>query len=154
GEGDPAADEALDGERWVVPLIFSQSANGIVTFEKVLLEGDSIDIDLFERVDWILANTEGTGFYRAQYAPDLRDALVAHAASDLSPIERYGVVDDAWAALLADRLTSIEVLHLTTRFQAEDDLSVWERIVGVLAALDRLVEGDAREALRAAIRTL
>jgi puromycin-sensitive aminopeptidase len=154
GEGDEGADAEQAASRWIVPLIFSQSSNGVVSFEKVLLEGDSIDIDLFERADWILANTEGTGFYRAQYAPDLRDALVAHASSELSPIERYGVVDDAWAAVLADRLTTVEFLHLAGGFRDEDDLSVWERLVGALAALDRLVEGDAREGLRAEIRSL
>ena len=154
GEGDASADDELAASRWIVPLIFSQSSNGVVAFEKVLLEGDSVDIDLFERADWILANTEGTGFYRAQYAPDLREALVAHASSELSPIERYGVVDDAWAAVLADRLTTVEFLQLASGFRAEDDLSVWERLVGALAALDRLVDGDAREALRADVREL
>ena len=53
------------------------------------------------RVEWLLVNTEGTGFYRVRYAPGLLAALVAHAQSDLSPIERYGLVDDAWAGVLA-----------------------------------------------------
>jgi puromycin-sensitive aminopeptidase len=154
GEGDADADTELAAARWIVPLIFSQSSNGVVAFEKVLLEGDSVDIDLFERADWILANTEGTGFYRAQYAPDLREALAAHASAELSPIERYGVVDDAWAAVLADRLTTVEFLHLARGFRDEDDLSVWERLVGGLASLDRFLEGDARAAFRMEVRAL
>ncbi len=154
GEGSPDTDAEQAAERWIVPLIFSQSSGDIVSFEKLLLEGDSLDVELFERADWILANTEGTGFYRAQYAPTLRDALVSHAAADLSPIERYGVVDDAWAAVLADRLTTVDFLHLAAGFVAEDDLSVWERLIGALASLDRLVEGDARAALRMEVRRL
>ena len=51
----------------------------------------------------MLVNTEGTGFYRVAYERDLREALVARAQADLSPIERYGLVDDAWAAVLADQ---------------------------------------------------
>ena len=154
GEGSPDTDAEQAAERWIVPLIFSQSSGDIVSFEKLLLEGDSLDVELFERADWILANTEGTGFYRAQYAPTLRDALVSHAAADLSPIERYGVVDDAWAAVLADRLTTVDFLRLAAGFVAEDDLSVWERLIGALASLDRLVEGDARAALRMEVRRL
>ena len=36
GEGDAAAISALDHQRWQVPAIFSQSADDVVTFEKVL----------------------------------------------------------------------------------------------------------------------
>ena len=148
GEGDEAASSKLDHQRWQVPTIFSQSANDIVTFEKVLIDGESIEVDMIEAVDWVLANTEGTGFYRVAYAPDLRAALVAKAQTDLSPIERYGLVDDAWAAVLADRMTAVDFLAMLDGFTDETDLSVWQRIVGALGSLDRLVEGEARTALQ------
>jgi len=154
GEDDPAEDAALADERWVVPLIFSSSTNDNVNFEKVLLEGDSTDVDLFERIDWVLVNTEGTGFYRAQYAPTLREALVSRAQAELSPIERYGLVDDAWAAVLAGNLDAPAFLDLIEGFGEEDDLSVWERMISGLVSLDRLVDGAARERLQAVIRNL
>ena len=72
---------------------------------------------------------------------------MAQAQTDLSPIERYGLVDDVWAAVLADRLSVDEFLTLAEAFSDETDLSVWQRIVGGLSSLDRLVEDDAREAL-------
>ena len=158
GEGDteplPADDDAT---RWSVPLIFTQKStqDGVVTFEKVLLEGDSIDIELVEPVEWLLVNTEGTGFYRVRYAPDLLGALVAHAATDLSPIERYGLVDDAWASVLAGETTAIDFLHLAGSFAAETDLSVWQRLVGCLHALDRLVDDpEDRLAFQERVRAL
>ena len=43
---------------------------------------------------------------------------------------------------------------LAEAFAAETDLSVWQRILGGLNALDRLVDGDAREALRGRVRDL
>ncbi|HEY6531201.1 MAG TPA: M1 family metallopeptidase, partial [Acidimicrobiales bacterium] len=157
GEGDapvPADDE--HGPLWSVPLIFSQrsSRDGVVTFEKVLLEGRSIDVDLVEPVEWILANTEGTGFYRVRYAPDLLAALVAHAHRDLSAIERYGLVDDVWAGVLAGDLSAHDFLDVADAFAAETDLSVWQRIVAGLGAIDRLVDGEARDILQARIRGL
>jgi puromycin-sensitive aminopeptidase len=154
GEGDPAAISALDHQRWQIPLIFSQSANGIVTFEKLLLDEHGLDVAVVEPVEWVLANTEATGFYRVAYAPGLRAALVAKAQTELSPIERYGLVDDAWAAVLADRMTTVDFLTLVEAFGDETDLSVWQRIVGTLGSLDRLVDGDARLALRRRIDTL
>ena len=79
---------------------------------------------------------------------------MARAQSDLSPIERYGLVDDAWAAVLADRMTAVEFLEMARPFGDETDLSVWQRIVGALGSLDRLVDGEAREALRTQVRDL
>jgi puromycin-sensitive aminopeptidase len=158
GEGDdeplPADDDVT---HWSVPVIFTQRStrDGVVTFEKVLVEGDSTDITLVEPVEWVLANTEGTGFYRVRYAPDLLAALVAHAQRDLSPIERYGLVDDAWASVLAGETTAPDFLAMAEQFADEDDLSVWQRIVGCLSALDRLLDdpGD-RAAFQGRIRGL
>ncbi len=154
GEGDPAAISVLDHQRWQIPLIFSQSANDIVTFEKLLLDENGLDVAMVEPVDWVLANTEATGFYRVAYAPGLRAALVAKAQTELSPIERYGLVDDAWSAVLADRMTTIDFLAMIQAFGDETDLSVWQRIVGTLGSLDRLVDGDARSALQSHIDAL
>jgi puromycin-sensitive aminopeptidase len=154
GEGDASAIHELDTQTWQVPLIFSQSSNDVVTFEKLLLPGEGLDVAMVESVDWLLANTEATGFYRVAYAPGLRAALVAKAQTDLSPIERYGLVDDAWSAVLADRMTAVDFLEMAECFTDETDLSVWQRIVGALTSLDRLVDGEARTAFQHRVQAL
>ncbi len=158
GEGEP---DDLDGPevesaQWVVPLIFSQrsSTDDVVTFEKVLLESRQTDVDLVEPSTWLLANTEGTGFYRARYAPDLRTALVAHALDDLSPIERYGLVDDIWAGVLAGDGTAHDFVLTVEALAAETDLSVWQRMIAGLGALDRILDDDDRVAFQARVRNL
>ena len=157
GEGDdapaPADDETT---RWSVPAIFSQKTthDGLVTFERVLIEGSSIDVTLVEAVEWVLVNTESTGFYRVRYAPDLLAALLTHAQSDLSPVERYGLVDDAWAAVLAGETGSVDFLDMLDAFTDETDLSVWQRIVGCLHALDRLVDAEQHPAFQQRVRAL
>ena len=149
GEGDDPSGEA-GRARWAVPVIFSLRAGEVVTFEKVLLDGDSTEVSLVEPPDWVLVNTEGTGFYRASYSPDLLAALVAHAHDDLSPIERYGLVDDHWAAVLAGRRHATHHLELIHSLADEDDLAVWQRMIGTLHALDRLLtDDDARHVLAA-----
>ncbi len=76
-----------------------------------------------------------------RYAPELRAALISRAQSELSPIERYGLVDDLWAAVLAADATSIDFLDSAEALGDETDLSVWQRIIGGLGSLDRLVDG-------------
>lgn len=156
GDGESPIPAHDDAAQWIVPLIFSQrsATDGVITFEKVLLDQPSIDIDLIEPATWIYVNTEGTGFYRACYAPDLRAALVAHAQTDLSAIERYGLVDDIWASVLAGDLEAHDFLEVAEAFREEADLSVWQRIIAGLSALDRIVEGDGRAALHTRVRGL
>ncbi|MEZ5144007.1 MAG: M1 family metallopeptidase [Acidimicrobiales bacterium] len=161
GEGDGPTEAEFEAARWQVPVIFSLETApnpgedaGVVTFEKVLLEGDVVDVDLEEPPVWVFANTEGTGFYRVHYAPELLEALAANAHRALSPVERYTLVDDAWASVVAGAASAVEFLELVRRFGDEDDLSVWERIIGALVFLDRLVDGDARAALQTVVREL
>ncbi len=138
GEGE--SESAPEPRRWQVPVIVTQNDGSITTVERELITDSSLDIQLVEPARWIIANTEGTGFYRVAYAPDLLDALVARASNELSPLERYGIIDDAWAAVLAGRKSAVDVLRLLPRFSDEDDLTVWQRVVGVLDAIDRLVD--------------
>ena len=154
GDGESTIPAHDDTAVWIVPLIFSQRSaiDGVITFEKVLLDQRSIDIDLVEPATWILMNTEGTGFYRAKYAPDLRSALVSHAQAELSSIERYGLVDDIWASVLAGDLEAHDFLEMAEAFTDETDLSVWQRIIAGLNALDRIIDGDVRSALHTRIR--
>jgi puromycin-sensitive aminopeptidase len=154
GDGESPIPAHDDAAQWIVPLIFSQrsATDGVITFEKVLLDQQSIDIDLIEPATWIYVNTEGTGFYRARYAPDLRAALVTHAQTDLSAIERYGLVDDIWASVLAGDLEAHDFLDVAEAFREETDLSVWQRIIAGLTALERIVDGDGRAALHTRVR--
>ncbi|MCU0311297.1 MAG: M1 family metallopeptidase [Acidimicrobiales bacterium] len=157
GEGDDTPAPALDhASRWSIPVILSQKTthDDLVTFERVLLEDDTLDVTLIEAVEWVLANTESTGFYRARYAPDLLAALVTHAQADLSPVERYAVVDDTWASVLAGDTTSLTFLDMLPAFAGESDLSVWQRIVGCLTALHRLVDDDVRPGFRRRVGAL
>jgi len=156
GDGESLIPAFDDTTKWAIPLIFSQKSatDGVITFEKVLLDGPSIDSDLVEPAEWLLVNTEGTGFYRARYARPLREALVAHALSDLSPIERYGLIDDIWSSVLAGDLEANDFLLTVEAFVDETDLSVWQRIIGGLNALDRIVDGESRTALHKRIHAL
>jgi len=161
GEGETDAEGTAgatpiepDDTRWSVPVILTQAMNGITTVEKALIDGDSVDLAVLEELDWVLVNTEGTGFYRVRYAPMLRAALASRSEAELSATERYGLIDDAWAAVLAGDLEAFDFLEFAEGFADEDDLSVWARLHGTLVALDRLVKGDGRRALQARARAL
>ncbi len=147
-------DEA-DEARWAIPMrLRYATASGEITTTTALLDGDTLEIALDEPVAWVVANVEGHGFYRVRCGASLRAALVERAQSDLSDIERYGLVDDTWVAVLAGVTTAEEFLATADGFAAETDVSVWRRLLGALDQLERLVEGTARSAIHARVRAL
>jgi puromycin-sensitive aminopeptidase len=92
----------------------------------------------------LVANAEGASFLRVGYQPEVLDRLAEIAEDELSAIERYALIDDSWAAVLAGQMTTTVFLSLLEALAAESDRSVWQRIIGGLASLDRLLDGDAR----------
>jgi puromycin-sensitive aminopeptidase len=152
-------DDADKGERWSVPLVLGTradtGADGDTGTRQVaqLLETDSVATA--DRADWswVNANLGAHGFYRVHYAPSLLDALLDHLG-DLAPLERYTLVDDMWASVLAGTGAAADFVAMAARFDDERDLSVWERIVGGLGEIDRLADADTRVALRTRVAAL
>jgi puromycin-sensitive aminopeptidase len=102
----------------------------------------------------VVANSEGHGFYRVRTSAPLRAALVAQAQVVLSDVERYGLVDDTWAAVLSGAATTDDFLALADGFSDETDVSVWRRLLAGLDQIDRLVPDEERSALQARVRAL
>jgi puromycin-sensitive aminopeptidase len=159
GEGDG------DG-RWAVPLVLGTrtgrsdgdgtgaGAGGLDPAQvALLLDGDGVTVPEAGAWPWVNANLGAHGFYRVRYDRALLDALLDNLA-DLTPLERYTLVDDAWASVLAGSTDAATYVAMTTRFDDERDLSVWQRITAALEQVDRLVEGDARVALHTLVAAL
>ncbi|HEX4868456.1 MAG TPA: M1 family metallopeptidase [Acidimicrobiales bacterium] len=147
-----------DGDRsarWSVPLqLRIGHEDGSTTTRIELLEGDEIEIPLDSPAVWVVANAESHGFYRVRYTPELRTALAQRAQSVLSDVERYGLVDDTWASVLAAALPASDFLDLAELFTDETDPSVWRRLLGGLDQIDRLLDGPARAGLQRHVRAI
>ncbi|MEQ1787972.1 MAG: M1 family aminopeptidase, partial [Acidimicrobiales bacterium] len=147
--------DELDATRWAIPLQLRYAlASGEVVTTTALLDEEELELELPEPVTWVVANAEGRGFYRVQTSAPLRAALVAQAQVVLSDVERYGLVDDTWASVLAGSTSADDFIALAAGFSGETDVSVWRRLLAGLDQIERLREGDARAALQATVRAL
>ncbi len=143
-----------DPTRWVVPVHVRQSSAGAQQERKVLLEDDEVRLDLLGDAPVVVVNAGGHGFFRVAYDEVLRSRLSGPALAELSTVERYNLVDDAWASVVAGQLAAAEFVEFAAGFGAETDLAVWQALGNALRACARLVDGDALEAFRAQVRRL
>ncbi len=144
--------DPTEDQQWMIPLRYRwKPVDGEPITEKLLLTGDDIEIELPQRAEWVVANAEGASFVRVAYPPESLDGLAEVALEHLSAVERYALVDDAWAAVLADAMTAATFLGLLEMLTAEHDRSVWDRMIQGFRSLDRLLDEEARVAYQAVV---
>ena len=143
-------DDTKDSTIWVVPV--HVNIDGVE--HKVLLDSASTTIKLPRADAVVVVNAGGHGFYRVSYSPSLLQRITGKSLQDLSVLERYNLVDDAWNAVTAGALSASAFLEFAEGFTQERDLAVWQALGIGLRGLSRLVEGDALSALRARVRSL
>lgn len=140
-----------DSSLWLVPVHLRIGDRRM----KVLLDGKDLRIDLGQDSERpIVVNADGHGYFRVSYSPDMLSRLRGRTLQSLATIERYTLVDDAWNAVVAGRLSAKDFLDFLDGFSGEREFAVWQSVAQSLRAIGRLVDGDAHEALRGRIRDL
>jgi puromycin-sensitive aminopeptidase len=141
-----------DRAAWVIPV---HIRNGSMASTVLIDSIDPVVIELTDPDDVVIVNANGHGFYRVAYSPELRARLADRAAmTHLDTLERYSLVDDAWAATVAGRMSANDLLDVLDGFVDEREYGVWQAIAIALNGLSRLVEGDALAALRVRVQRL
>ncbi|HEX4820489.1 MAG TPA: M1 family aminopeptidase [Acidimicrobiales bacterium] len=147
-------DGVVDDTLWRVPVRFTVAKDGGErTGQRVLLTEREQDVELPADADWVHLDSGGSGFYRSRYVGALRSAVAGHVG-DLSPIERYNLVDHEFAFTVAGRRTAAEFSEFARSFGDDTELAVWQRLAGAFNALDRIVDDDARPRFEATVRGL
>src|SRR5438128_977245 len=136
---------------WQLPVQLRVYAGGQPVEERVLLSEREARLRAGAGAEAIVVNAGGHGFYRVRYAPDLLDALLKRLET-LAPIERFNLVNDAWALAVAGLMPLTAYLDLTARFREERDRNVWSVLTASLYALNRVVEPGDRRRLELLVR--
>ncbi len=137
--GDHAGDTADATEQlWVVPI---HVRNGGVT-TTVLLDSAHTAIPLADPDAPVVVNAGGHGYFRVAYDGALRDRLTS-ALGEMNTLERYSLVDDAWAATVAGTMSAVDLLQFLDGFVDEREHAVWQAVVIALRGVSRLVDDDA-----------
>ncbi len=134
-----------DPSLWPVPLLVSG------------LDRDTIDkrVNNVPFNEPILQLNEGQrGFYRVNYSHEIQaKQLAAIENSEMTAIDRMGLLSDGFEVTKAGYQPISEYLDLLSRFRNEDSLSVWEIIAGSIGTIRAtLSTSDEDDELREAMK--
>ena len=104
----------------------------------------------------LLFNSEHAGFYRVIYnATHLEKLGESIRAGRLSPLDRLGILSDAFEAAKAGYTSAIDVLKLLESYANEDNAFVWDIIASNLASIRSVMDNeDLRELLKPYLKKL
>jgi puromycin-sensitive aminopeptidase len=143
-------DNNPDATLWVIP-IHVRIGNEM---QKVLLEKDDIRIAMKNPADVVVVNAGGSGFFRVEYSADLMSRISGDTLRDLTTLERYNLVDDAWNAVVAGAVSADRFMAFAHNFTNETDLAVWQAMNKGLVGLGRMLSRDEMAPYNAFIRAL
>ncbi len=146
-----SSDDAEDDAVWAIPVAVSF---GGATTTVLLDDVGPRRVALPDPEAPVVVNAGGHGFFRVAYDDALRSRLTGATLDQLSTLERYGLVDDAWSATVAGRLDAAGMLTFLEGFGRERSLAVWQVMAIALRGLTRLTDDAALDALRGRIRAL
>ncbi len=137
---------------WHIPITYRARVHGDIIHGQLLLSTEEGRIHFPGPPDWVVANEGGHGFYRVHYGPELLAPLLRAPADTLTPIERFNLVNDAWAEALAGMAPVSAFLDLTARFVGEKDRHVWTPLLACFDFLTRVVPPTLRPHLERLVR--
>jgi puromycin-sensitive aminopeptidase len=145
-------EERVEGGCWQVPITYRVRVDGEIRRGRLLLGGAEERVPLSGRPEWVVVNEGGHGFYRVRYASPLLDRLLSAPFEAMAPIERFNLINDAWAAALAGIAPVSEYLELTARFTEETDRHVWTALLASFGYLSRILPSGLRPGFESLIR--
>jgi len=135
-EGDPPL--------WQVPVTLRAGLPmGTPSRHTVLISEQAATVALPPGAQWVVVNDGGWGFYRVRYSTELLQRLTGDIEATLSPLERFGLVSDTWAAALAGQGPVADFVDLARVMGTDTDPDVWRAVLGPLRLFERVMaDGD------------
>jgi len=140
--------------KWHVPIFLRAATKSGEATRTILLTEREQRVELADKVEWAVVNAGGHGFYRVHYDGDLIDALKQDLQNRLSAVERFGLINDSWAATLAGLISLSDYLGLVKLLREEDDLSVWTTVIGSSHHIHRILDDEQCSLLEKQLRAL
>jgi puromycin-sensitive aminopeptidase len=145
-------DDDVPDRKFHVPIFLRVETKDGVSQQTLLLTDAQIRVDLPDDVNWAVVNAGGHGFYRVRYSGDLMKALENGLQTQLLPVERFNLVNDAWATTLAGLTSLTQYLDLLELLLNETDINVWTALIISCHHLHRIFDDQQDRAFQERLR--
>lgn len=139
-------------QRWQIPVRLEVTGLAQSKRNGLLLTDVETKVPLPRDWQSVLVNAGGQGFYRVHYAPELLARLEQAGIQRLAPIDRFNLINDAWAGTLAGIMSPADYLGLTARFTDDLNPNVWSVLLGSFTTLSQILTPNDRPALETFVR--
>jgi len=150
-DGPDAADTPT---LWPIPITLKAKTRSGIVEQKFIFSDRSSTVYIGDDIEWVVVNSNSSGFYRVLYSQSLAVALVANKKTVMTEVDRYNFLSDTWACVRARFVSMLDYLKITEQFLDEEDAKVWGRIVAPLNYLHSVTEGPVKAAIEGRIRHL
>ncbi|NOJ44501.1 M1 family metallopeptidase [Bradyrhizobium sp. WSM 1791] len=139
----PARTAALPSRDWQVPVAIGP-VGAAPSPDIVLLRGHA-EMPAGSCGEAIKVNLGDIGYYRVEYGPASRAALTK-SLPQMSTADRVNFLADSWAMVQAGRAEPPSYLALVEAISVDDRRPVWDQVITVFSALNRLSRDRAERA--------
>ncbi|HSR89581.1 MAG TPA: M1 family metallopeptidase [Candidatus Udaeobacter sp.] len=138
--GQPLTKDEAD-QNWHIPLAAELNhESGQSDFTKYIFSDTSPKINI-DKINFIKLNSAQIALARVNYLPQQWQKLAQAVTNGLlSPADRYGILSDALALVIAGHLSSAELINLLSAYKTEDNFVVWAVILRSLGVLGNVLE--------------
>ena len=140
--------------QWHVPVFIRYNTKNGPVHQSILLSDTEARLELPAGTESVVVNAGGQGYYRVRYSQDLMSALKRDMYTQLSPVERFSLVNDTWATTLAGYTSLRDYLALVDLLRDETDINVWTTVIGSMHHLNRILDDAQCATLRGRMRAL
>jgi hypothetical protein len=118
-----------------------------------LIERPTEELQISDDECPIIANSNGTGYYRVAYAPSFLSKLSA-IAPNLSEEDHFTLITDCWSTVQLGQADGSALLNLMTNLKGDRSVIVCDAMSRVLSTIDRLEAEKDRNSFRSFARSV
>lgn len=130
-----------DETRWKIPLQLRGEIDGKPFQLRQVFDQPELSLQLDGTPDWVIANAGGHGYYRVSYSSELAAGL-QKVLPNLADLERFCLVDDAWAFVDNGQQGVDDYLRFVESFSSEPEAWVWQSILEALGNVHHHLVAD------------
>lgn len=140
----------LEPHLWKVPMVIKWSDGRSVRTRRILLDRESVEVDLGGAPTWVCPNGEGRGYYAWGVPDEMLVALADAAPAELDPFERVAFLGNLSMLLRMGEVSGDAYLQALARFGNDPEPQVLTSMLANLSAArgalvpDELAEPFAR----------